>query len=545
MGVIDIQYRVETAIAEEKQARQLTNYLESYLKLDPEFVRAVVKFIVRYIRTSPILLAETGKAARREGIIKEFTPILKEAASYWERERGVVPAPGKLIRLADQAYLTRAFVQFAGQTYKGATGRQLLSHNLHQSNLAMRQLLGSENTAVLDGLVDEGMWRRPVRAAIRELEDWGGTLDLSPAIGRAAFAVPQATREILLQAAEPIIGPPSHAKQEIEGGFRYRVWYATNRRPRVEDHASQGFRNEPDINNHVRYGICYVFVPKCHKPGSLGTSWAKRWITLRFKDDHLKLTSQESFSDAKAFFASLSVQIAAQPKELRHLLVYIHGFDVSFKGAALRAAQIGADLEVPGETVFFSWPSHANSLYVPDQKRIDNSETPLRDFLIGVVRKAKAEAVHVVAHSMGNRGLIRVADALRGCGVKFANLILAAPDVDQDFFREHAVVYPSIADRTTLYASPRDLALKLASSKLLGDGPRAGLTPPITIVPCIDTVQVTQFNLFDFGHGYWAQARELIVDIYQLMKYAAAPPRALLHEERTKDKEKDRYWILQ
>jgi esterase/lipase superfamily enzyme len=544
MSVTEIQYRVEAAVSEEKQARELTKYLERDLKLDPEFVRAVVRFIIRYVSASPILLAETTVAARREGIVKEFAPILKEAASYWKRDYGVISAPGKLIRLADQAYLTRAFVQLVGASYKGTTGRQLLSHNLHQSNLAMRQLLGSENIALLDGLVDEGMGRRPVRAAIRGLEDWGGTLNLASSVGRQAFAVPSATREILLQAGEPIIAQPSPVKQENKDGFSYRVWYATNRKPRVPSDPSKGFTNEPDANNNVRYGLCNVFVPKSHKPGSLGTPWAKRWITLKFKDDHLTLTSQESFADAKTFFANLNVQITAQSKELRHLLVYIHGFDVSFEGAALRAAQIGADLQVSAETAFFSWPSHANSKqYVPDQGRIDDSESPLRDFLIAVVRETKAEAVHLVAHSMGNRGLIRVADALRGSGVKFANIILAAPDVGQRFFREHAVVYPSIATRTTLYASPKDLALKLASSKLLGDGPRAGLTPPITIVPSIDTVQVTQFNLFDFGHGYWAQARELIGDIYQLMRYGAAPPRAFLTEQTTTDK--DQFWLLQ
>lgn len=42
----------------------------------------------------------------------------------------------------------------------------------------------------------------------------------------------------------------------------------------------------------------------------------------------------------------------------RNLFVLIHGFNVSFEEAAVRAAQIGYDLKVPGEMAFYSWPSH-------------------------------------------------------------------------------------------------------------------------------------------------------------------------------------------
>lgn len=545
MSVKDLQARVEIAVVEEERTRRLAKHLEQYLTLDPLIVQAVIKFLVRYIRTSPNLLVRATNAARKEGILTEFAPILKEAASYWNRERNIISAPGRLISLADEAYLTSAFVHFVSASYKGATGVELLSHDLHHSNLAMRQLIGQNNIGRLDDLVDQTMHRRPVQTAIRNLQRWGGTLDLGPETApfKGAQQLLRVTENAPSYLSELSVVSPSLAEHKVKGGISYRVWYATNRAPVVPGDLSQGFTNEPDSEDRVHYGICNVFVPHSHKHGSLGTIWIKRWITLRFKDDHLKLTSQESFADAQTFFTNLNIQIAAQPKDLRHLLVYIHGFDVSFEGAALRAAQIGADLNVAAETVFFSWPSHADKdKYVPDQGRIDNSESVLREFLTDIVKNTKAEAVHIVAHSMGNRGLIRIASQLHSSGVKFANIILAAPDVDQKFFRKHAVAYPLIANRTTLYASRRDLALKAASCRFLGDGPRAGLTPPITIVPAIDTVEVTQFNLFDFGHGYWAQAREVVGDIYQLMRYGAAPPRIFLKEKIT---DRAHYWILQ
>jgi esterase/lipase superfamily enzyme len=171
---------------------------------------------------------------------------------------------------------------------------------------------------------------------------------------------------------------------------------------------------------------------------------------------------------------------------------------------------------------------------------VEDSEAEIAAFLKCTAHDSGATAVHIIAHSMGNRGLARAASrTLADAGVRFANIILAAPDVQQKLFRELAQTYPRIADRTTLYVSQRDLALK--ASRWLQDAPRAGLTPPVTIVPGIDTIQVSQFNLLDLGHGYWAQAREVISDIALLMRYAAAPPREFHREVSTDD---GPYWDL-
>ncbi len=82
--------------------------------------------------------------------------------------------------------------------------------------------------------------------------------------------------------------------------------------------------------------------------------------------------------------------------------------------------------------------------------------------------------VHLVAHSMGNRGLLRAlqrlaADAEMRAGVKFGQIFLAAPDVDRDLFLGLARLYPQFSDRTTLYASDGDKAV--ATSAWLHAGP--------------------------------------------------------------------------
>lgn len=90
-------------------------------------------------------------------------------------------------------------------------------------------------------------------------------------------------------------------------------------------------------------------------------------------------------------------------------LVFIHGFNVTFEEAAIRAAQIGFDLKVPGITAFFSWPSKGRlSLldYAADEATIDASAGKMTDFLVKFAQQTDAERVHVIAHSMGNRGLL-------------------------------------------------------------------------------------------------------------------------------------------
>jgi esterase/lipase superfamily enzyme len=98
----------------------------------------------------------------------------------------------------------------------------------------------------------------------------------------------------------------------------------------------------------------------------------------------------------------------------------------------------------------------------------------------------------------------------------FDQIILAAPDIDARVFKDLATVYSALAMKTTMYVSSRDRAL--ASSGLVhGQYPRAGFCPPITLVPELDTIEVTGIDLTFLGHGYFADARDVLHDIYHLL----------------------------
>ena len=140
----------------------------------------------------------------------------------------------------------------------------------------------------------------------------------------------------------------------------------------------------------------------------------------------------------------------------------------------------------------------------------------IKQFLLDFADKSKADSVNIIAHSMGNRALIRaVQQASEGTSATFNQIFLAAPDIDIDTFRQLAGVYETISKRTTLYCSSRDKALK--ASGFLYDFPRAGLVPPITIVKGIDTVEVSNVDFSRLGHGYYAAARSVLQDMHHLI----------------------------
>jgi len=324
----------------------------------------------------------------------------------------------------------------------------------------------------------------------------------------------------------------------------YPLWFGTNRAPVDPGDPTKGFSGERSAELH--YGTCRVAVPKSHRIGSLGSSWWKRLVTRT--DDRLRLDWETlRLLAAEAFWADVSRALAERDAGQRMGLVVIHGYNVSFEAAALRAAQIGFDLQVPGVTAFFSWPSRARLAgYTADEATIQASEKHIARFLLEFTRQSGAEQVHVIAHSMGNRGLLRamqriVAEAGEESGVPFGQIFLAAPDEDQEVFAELSAAYRKLARRTTLYVSARDRAV--ATSMLVHDAPRVGLTPPVAIVPGIDTVEVTNVDVSLLGHGYFAEARDLLHDIHSLLVHDAPPARRMGLRQATTP-EGGSYWVI-
>lgn len=325
-------------------------------------------------------------------------------------------------------------------------------------------------------------------------------------------------------------------------GNIYPVWYGTNRRPVDPNDERKGYTSNRD--NQTHYGKCFVVIPKSHKFGSVGRAWYKFWSS---DDDPLSVNPPIPLSEL-AFLEDIK-QTLIRESTGRNLLVYIHGYNVTFEEGAIRAGQIGFDLKVPGITAFFSWPSKGSPLplaYTADLASIEASEKSIANFFIKMAKDTNADYVHIIAHSMGNRGLLRAlhratAQAAIEAGVKFGQIFLAAPDVDVDLFRELASVYPKISERTTLYVSGKDKALE--ASNWVSDYPRAGYTPPIMTLNGIDTVEATNIDLTILGHGYFAEAAEVLHDMHDLLLHND-PPEKRIRLNREAAADGSLYWVI-
>ena len=306
-------------------------------------------------------------------------------------------------------------------------------------------------------------------------------------------------------------------------GMVYPVWFGTNRTPTRD---GKGFTS--GRHDRVTRGRAEVFIPEAHRFGETGSSF---WTKLRrrdLRDDTLRLR-EVTLRDRDAWFLELqqATQDGKESGGAPQALFFLHGFNVGFEDAAIRAAQIGCDLKVPGATAFFSWPSRGSvTAYPADEATIEASERMITDFLVDFTANCGAEKVHVIAHSMGNRGLLRALQRIAASAetrgkVKFGQIFLAAPDVDRDLFIDLARLYPEHSERTTLYASRHDLPVHLSAK--VHDAPRAGYFTPYTVDPSVDTVAVPDFDIDLLGHGYFAEAEALLHDIYDLMRHGEAP----------------------
>jgi esterase/lipase superfamily enzyme len=325
----------------------------------------------------------------------------------------------------------------------------------------------------------------------------------------------------------------------------YPVWFGTDRLPLNPADPSKGFSTGRDTSVH--FGTCQVAIPKSHKFGSSGSSWWKRFAT--WSDDRLVMKDLSILQEAQ-FWASARQKLSEWEIGERGALVFIHGFNVTFSDAAIRTAQMAFDLKVPGIAAFFSWPSKGKFgvlNYTADEASIEASEAHISDFLTHFAEKTDAGRIDVIAHSMGNRGLLRamqriVNTASTSSRKPFRHIVFAAPDVDSTVFLDLASVHKQLAENTTLYLSSKDRAL--ASSGLVHDAPRAGFVPPVTIVDGIDVIEVANADLTLLGHGYYGAAEGVLYDMRELLIHGTEPIKRARLSEALEPINAGKYWRI-
>lgn len=282
---------------------------------------------------------------------------------------------------------------------------------------------------------------------------------------------------------------------------------------------------EKSVRGRVELGICEVAIPKIHRAGELEAPQIWRFEREYDPAKHVTLRKTARLQH-DAFYEQLRAQVSNSPD--REVLVFVHGFNVSFEDAARRTAQMANDLKLQGAPVFYSWPADKYFLltYGKDEASVGWAAPHLKEFLLDLVHNTDARAINLVAHSMGNRALttaLREIDLqLRDEARLFNQVVLAAPDIDADDFRDN--IAPAIqrtAKQVTLYASKNDIAL--GASRLFHRNPRAGDTSRgLVLVAGMHTIDVSNINGGPWGHSYVGASDPVLRDLHLLL--TSLPP---------------------
>lgn len=267
-------------------------------------------------------------------------------------------------------------------------------------------------------------------------------------------------------------------------------------------------------------GTCEVSIPRDHQVAELE---APSVFKLDFVEDptrHVMLMDIEE-KDSETFFSQLRNRV--EQGVSKDAFVFVHGFNVTFKDAARRTAQLAYDLKFQGAPIFYSWPSQGGLFqYAVDETNVVWTVPHLREFLKEIASQSGARSIHLIAHSMGNRALTSALRELsfetQGMPPLFHEVVLTAPDIDAEIFRRDiAPAIVNTAKRVTLYASSNDEALLL--SKQVHGYPRAGDTgDDLVVIPGIETIDVSAVDTSLLGHNYYGDNATVISDMIDLVR---------------------------
>lgn len=272
-------------------------------------------------------------------------------------------------------------------------------------------------------------------------------------------------------------------------------------------------------------GACEVSIPKVHNAGSMEAP-NKLKAEVWDPNKHVMLLGTDAMK-FDAFLESLGKTVKSIPAGDRQLLVFVHGFNVTFEDAARRTAQMAYDLEFPGVPTFFSWPSKgvlSQAAYEADELNVAKSVAHLKEFLTAVAANAGADRIHLIAHSMGNRALtgalheIAIDPKWRGRTI-FHEVLLTAPDVPISAFEQIYATLRGTTVRATLYASREDAALKYAARWVHGERRIGDCSGFMTIKPGMESIDVSDVETDLFGgHWYYAENRHVLADIKEVLR---------------------------
>ena len=145
-----------------------------------------------------------------------------------------------------------------------------------------------------------------------------------------------------------------------------------------------------------------------------------------------------------------------------------------------------------------------------------------------LTEETRNKKIFVVARTLGNQILVDALQqaALSKVTLNIAEMVMAAPDVDKDFFLKKAAQIKSVAGNITLYASGADKALRASDKKAWGT--RLGYIDAggPNLVEGVETIDVTAVgdDMFGLNHSVVSESRSVLDDLGRLIVSEIHPP---------------------
>ena len=249
-----------------------------------------------------------------------------------------------------------------------------------------------------------------------------------------------------------------------EGTRHVKFYFSTNRNEVSSGSYGLG------ISQNLTFGSVVMLAPN-----RIVNSRAKRIgqsLGLLERANTGKLSTADLFepvrTDAFDTFREFAKAATASQKRAarfkKQILVFVHGYNTSFKSAMKRASQIAFDLDFDGILIPFIWPSQGTIAgYVSDQLMAERSVDQFATFLTDLKQALPDAEIHMLAHSMGNQvslqALCRIAKGTEEVLPIFGEVISAHADVNPADFNKLAKCSNPIVRGITLYVNENDTAL--------------------------------------------------------------------------------------
>ncbi|MFD1704140.1 alpha/beta hydrolase [Methylopila henanensis] len=311
--------------------------------------------------------------------------------------------------------------------------------------------------------------------------------------------------------AEGVLVPSA---AEAPGASRVDLMVATTRKSTVQP----GVLFSGERGTRLALTQISVSIPPdaARKAGEV--QWPRRLPADPSKEFSTVAARQMDREQARAWFRSETTG------RKKHVLLFVHGFNNGYEDAVYRFAQIVHDSGTDAVPVLFTWPSRGSLFaYNYDRESTNYSRDALEEVLQNLAAAPEVKDVSVLAHSMGS---FLAMESLRQMAIrdgriapKIRNVILAAPDVDVDVFKQQLgeMGAPGRRPRFTVFVSRDDTALRV-SSRIAGQVPRLGAIDP-KAEPYrseFETQKIDAFDLTDLrtadplAHGKFAASPQVV-----------------------------------